>query len=276
VNHCPSFRRLGPIPLSSLALVLFLASCAEVPLTGRKSLQILPQSQLMGMSLQEYSNVLNKSKLSQDQEQVAMVKRVGSAIAQAAEAFLRDEGREAQISEYQWEFNLIEDDKTVNAWCMPGGKVAVYTGILPVAAGEAGLAVIMGHEVAHAMANHGNERMSQGLLATVGTAVLAVALSEKPEQTRNLFMTAFGVGTSVGILLPYSRMHESEADRIGLMLTARAGYDPREAVAFWGRMNEQGGASPPEFLSTHPAPASRIENIESYLPEAMQYYRPKG
>jgi predicted Zn-dependent protease len=265
---------LGAIKLLSVALALFLGSCAEVPLTHRKSLHILPNSQLMSMSLQEYSNVLKKSKLSQDSAKVGMVKRVGAAIARSAEAFLRDEGREHLIREYQWEFNLIEDDKTVNAWCMPGGKVAVYTGILPVTRDETGLAVVMGHEVAHAMANHGNERMSQGLLATVGTGVLAVALSEKPRETQQLFMAAFGLGTSVGILLPYSRMHESEADRIGLMLTARAGYDPREAIPLWERMNEKGGARPPEFLSTHPAPESRIEDIRSHIPEAMQYYRP--
>jgi predicted Zn-dependent protease len=272
----PTHRsRLGAIPVASL-LVILLAGCAEVPLTGRKSLQILPNSQLMSMSLQEYSNVLKKSKLSHDPAKVEMVKRVGAAIARSAEAFLLDTGREDQIKEYQWEFNLIEDDKMVNAWCMPGGKVAVYTGILPIARNESGLAVVMGHEVAHAMANHGNERMSQELLATAGTVALSVALSEKPAETRNLFLGAFGVGTTLGILLPYSRMHESEADRIGLMLTARAGYDPHEAVAFWGRMNEKGGGSPPEFLSTHPAPASRIEDIKSYIPEAMRYYRPSG
>ncbi|MEW6665007.1 MAG: M48 family metallopeptidase [Thermodesulfobacteriota bacterium] len=266
-------RHFMGIPLAVLTLVLLLSACAEVPVTHRQSLQLLPQSQLMGMSLQEYSNVLKKSKLSQDREKVEMVRRVGSAIARSAENFLRDEGREDQIKEYKWEFNLIEDDKVVNAWCMPGGKVAVYTGILPVTRDETGLAVVIGHEVAHALANHGNERMSQGLLATVGTVVLSVALSEKPSQTRNLFLAAFGVGTSVGILLPYSRLHESEADRIGLMLTARAGYDPREAVPFWARMNEKGGAAPPEFLSTHPAPASRIEDIKRHLPEAMRYYR---
>jgi predicted Zn-dependent protease len=261
-------------PLACLALALSLGACAQVPLTHRQSLQLLPQSQLTSMGLQEYSNVLKKSRLSQDQAKVEMVNRVGSAVARSAEAFLRDEGREEQIQEYKWEFNLIEDDKVVNAWCMPGGKIAVYTGILPVTRDEAGLAVVVGHEVAHALANHGNERMSQALLATVGTVVLSVALSEQPGHTRSLFMAAFGLGTSVGILLPYSRMHESEADRIGLMLTARAGYDPREAVPFWARMNERGGgAAPPEFLSTHPAPASRIENIQSHLPEAMQYYR---
>ncbi|RJR34616.1 MAG: M48 family peptidase [Desulfobacteraceae bacterium] len=265
---------LGSALITTLMLSLLFSSCAEVPITHRKSLALLPNSQLMSMSLQEYSNVLKKSKLSQDKENVEMVKRVGAAIARSAEAFLRDEGREDQIKEYQWEFNLIEEDKTVNAWCMPGGKVAVYTGILPVTRDEAGLAVVVGHEVAHAMANHGNERMSQGLLATAGTVALAVALSEKPKQTRNLYLAAFGAGTSLGILLPYSRMHESEADRIGLILTARAGYDPREAVPFWTRMNEKGGSRAPEFLSTHPAPESRIESIKEVLPEALQYYQP--
>ena len=259
--------------LACLTLGLFLAACAQVPLTHRQSLQLLPQSQLMSMSLQEYSSVLKKSRLSQDPAKVEMVRRVGWNIARSAEAFLRDEGREQQIKEFQWEFNLIEDDEVLNAWCMPGGKVAVYTGILPVTRDEAGLAVVVGHEVAHALANHGNERMSQGLLATVGSVALSVALAEKPSQTRQLFMAAFGVGASVGVLLPYSRMHESEADRIGLMLTARAGYDPREAVPFWQRMNERGGAKAPEFLSTHPAPASRIEDIKAHLPEAMRYYR---
>jgi predicted Zn-dependent protease len=259
----------------SLAFILLLTTCADVPVTHRKSLRLVPESQLTSMSLQEYSSVLKKAKLSQDTAKVEMVRRVGAAIARSAEAFLRDEGREQQIKDYQWEFNLIEDEKTVNAWCMPGGKVAVYTGILPITRDETGLAVVVGHEVAHALADHGNERLSQGLLATVGTVALAVALSEKSGPTRDLYLAAFGAGTSVGILLPYSRMHESEADHIGLMLTARAGYDPRGAVPFWKRMSEKGGKSPPEFLSTHPASASRIESIEKYLPEAMQYYRPQ-
>ena len=252
---------------------LFLSACAEVPLTHRQSLQLLPSSQMTAMGLQEYSKVLQTSRLSRDQAKVDLVRKVGGNIARAAEDFLRDAGREEQIREYKWEFNLIEDDKMVNAWCMPGGKVAIYTGILPVTRDETGVAVVMGHEVAHAMANHGNERMSQGLLATMGGVALSVALSSKPSQTRELFLGAFGVGTSVGILLPYSRLHESEADRIGLMLTARAGYDPREAVPFWERMSRKGGGAPPEFLSTHPASATRIENIKGYLPEAMQYYR---
>lgn len=256
-----------------LGVLYFIVACAEVPLTHRKSLQLLPQSQLFALSLQQYSKVLKESKLSQDQGKINMVERVGKKIAIASEEFLEDSGLGSQAKDYQWEFILIEDDKMVNAWCMPGGKVAVYTGILPITKDENGLAVVIGHEVAHAIANHGNERMSQGLIASMGGIALSAALSEKPEQTRKLFMAAFGLGASVGFLLPYSRVHESEADRIGLMLTARAGYDPREAIPFWQRMNEKAGARPPEFLSTHPAPESRIENIKFYIPEAMPYYQ---
>jgi len=251
---------------------LFLTACAEVPITHRQSLQILPESQLATLSLQEYDEVLQKSRLSKNRQQVQMVRQVGLKIARAAEAFLSEAGMQSQIKNLQWEFNLIEDDKAVNAWVMPGGKAAVYTGILPYTRNETGLAVVLGHEVAHAIAGHGNERMSQGLLAQMGGAALSVALSENSPETRNLFMQAYGTGATVGLLLPYSRLHESEADRIGLTLMARAGYDPREAIPFWQRMNKQGGRRPPEFISTHPAPRSRIANIKKYIPEALPYY----
>jgi predicted Zn-dependent protease len=261
------------IPVLLLVLISsLLIGCAEVPLTQRKSLNILPQSQMLSLSLQQYDTVLKKSKLSQDTTKVRMVQRVGKRIAAAAEAFLLESGQGGQARQYQWEFNLIEDDKAANAWCMPGGKVAVYTGILPFTQDENGLAVVIGHEVAHAIANHGNERMSQSLLASMGGMALSVALAEKPTATRELFMTAFGVGTNVGLLLPYSRLHESEADRIGLTLMARAGYDPRGAVSLWERMNRSGGKRPPEFLSTHPAPDSRITNIKRYISEALPHY----
>lgn len=256
-----------------LATVSLLLGCAEVPITGRKGLQLLPESDLVALSLQQYDEVLKKSKLSNDREKVQMVRKVGGRIAKSAEAFLKEAGRADQIKNYKWEFNLIEDDKVVNAWAMPGGKVAVYTGILPYTKDETGLSVVMGHEVAHAIAGHGNERMSQALLANMGGMALSVALAQKPRQTQELFMTAFGLGTTVGLLLPYSRLHESEADRIGLILMARAGYDPRQAVPFWERMNKEGGPRPPEFLSTHPAPASRITNLKTYTPEALQYYK---
>lgn len=247
--------------------------CAEVPITGRRSLQLVPESELMTMSLKEYRQVIDKNKLSTDIDKVRMVRKVGNRIAKAAEAFLADMGREDQLRNYQWEFNLIQDDKVVNAWVMPGGKAAVYTGILPYTKDETGLAVVLGHEVGHAIAEHGNERMSQALLANMGAVALSAALAQKPNQTRQLFMTVYGVGTSVGVLLPYSRLQESEADRIGLMLMARAGYDPRAAVPFWERMNREEKTRTPEFLSTHPAPATRIADIERYIPEAMPYYR---
>lgn len=259
--------------ISIFMIVLFMIACAQVPITNRQSLSLLPESQLATMSLQEYDKVLKESKLSSNQQQVEMVRRVGLKIAKSAEAFLAEAGMQSQIKNLKWEFNLIVDDKLANAWVMPGGKAAVYTGILPYTQDETGLAVVLGHEVAHAIAGHGNERMSQGLLAQMGGVALSVALSQNSAATQNLFMQAYGAGASVGLLLPYSRLHESEADRIGLTLMARAGYDPREAVPFWQRMNKQGERRPPEFLSTHPAPESRIANIKKYIPEAMPYYR---
>jgi predicted Zn-dependent protease len=252
---------------------LVFIGCAEVPITGRGSLHLVPDSELMTMSLKEYRQVIDNNKLSTDPDKVRMVRKVGNRISKAAEAFLADMGRKDQIRNYQWEFNLIQDDKVVNAWVMPGGKAAVYTGILPYTKDESGLAVVLGHEVGHAIAEHGNERMSQALLANMGAVALSAALAQKPDQTRQLFMTVYGVGTNVGVLLPYSRLQESEADRIGLMLMARAGYDPRAAVPFWERMNREEKTSQPEFLSTHPAPSTRIADIERYIPEAMPYYR---
>jgi len=270
VPHAPvkRFRQLAFL----LSLSFFLFSCASVPVTERRGLHLVPDSELTTMSYQEYNNVLKKSKLSTDMAKVSMVRRVGQRIATASEELLVEKGHGADIRNYKWEFNLIEDDKTVNAWCMPGGKVAVYTGLLPIAKDENGLAVVMGHEVAHAIAKHGNERMSQGLLAQFGAIGLSVALAGNPGVTSDIFMQAYGVGAQVGFLLPYSRIQESEADHIGLILMAKAGYDPRGAVVLWQRMNARGGARPPEFLSTHPAPESRIRNIESLIPEAMQVY----
>jgi len=250
--------------------------CAEVPITHRQSLHLVPESELLTLSLQQYNDVLQKSKLSTDNQKVAMVRRVGDRVAKAAESFLAESGHKDLIKNYQWQFNLIEDDKTVNAWVMPGGKAAVYTGILPFTKDETGLAVVLGHEVGHALANHGNERMSQELLANMGGTALSVALSSQPQMTQELAMAAFGAGASIGVLLPYSRLQESEADHIGLILMARAGYDPREAVPFWQRMNGAPGSRPPEFLSTHPAPETRIADIKALIPEAMAHYRPSA
>lgn len=256
------------------AAVLFLAvSCATVPFTERSTLHLVSDQEMVALSLTEYDKIVRQSRLSNDPAKVKMVRTVGARIARATEELLRERGQASDVQNYKWEFNLIQDDKTVNAWCMPGGKVAVYTGILPVAKDETGLAVVMGHEIAHAVAKHGNERMSQGLLAQMGGLALSVALSSQPGATTDLFLAAYGAGVQVGVLLPYSRVQESEADRIGLILMAKAGYDPRAAIPFWQRMNEKGGSRPPEFLSTHPAPESRIRAIQERIPEALQYYR---
>ena len=256
-----------------LVLAAVLLGCAEVPITGRRSLHLVPESELLTLSLQQYNEVLQESKLSTDSQKVAMVRRVGNRVAKAAESFLAESGHQDVIKDFQWEFNLIEDDETANAWVMPGGKAAVYTGILPFTQDETGLAVVLGHEVGHALANHGNERMSQELLASMGGMALSVAMSSQPQMTQELAMAAFGAGASVGVLLPYSRLQESEADHIGLILMARAGYDPREALPFWQRMNASPGSRPPELLSTHPAPETRIADIQALIPEAMAYYR---
>jgi predicted Zn-dependent protease len=259
--------------VTAVILSFSLASCATVPLTERKSLSLIPDSELVSLSNEQYAKVLQESKLSTDRQEVEMVTRVGKRIAASAEGFLKDSGAGDKVKNYKWEFKVIEDDKTANAWCMPGGKVAVYTGILPFTKNETGLAVVLGHEVAHAIAEHGNERMSQALLAQLGGVALSVALANQPAETNQLFMAAYGVTANVGVLLPYSRLHESEADRIGLTLMAKAGYDPHEAVRFWQAMSAQGGSRPPALLSTHPAPESRIEKIKSYIPEAMRYYK---
>lgn len=235
---------------------------------------MIPQSQLVGLGADGYRQVLAEAKLSEDPAGTAMVSRVGERIARSAETFMREHDMVTALRLYDWEFVLIEDDETANAFCMPGGKIAVYTGILPIAEDETGLAVVVGHEVAHALANHGGERMSQLMVAELGGLALSRAIEEKPEETQNLLMLAYGVGAQIGVLLPYSRKHESEADRIGLILMAQAGYDPHAAIPFWQRMNEEGGPRPPEFLSTHPSPDTRTEDLARLLPEAMAYYKP--
>ena len=256
-----------------IGVILMLSACATVPITDRRQLNLMPSASMLSMSFQQYDQFLKEHKLSDDQEKTRMVKRVGRRIKTAVEQYFADKGQSERLANYDWEFNLIESDQ-VNAWAMPGGKVVVYEGLLPVAQNETGLAVVMGHEVAHAVARHGNERMSQAMLAQFGTIALAQAMKDKPAQTQQLWMMAFGLGAQVGVILPYSRLHESEADHLGLIFMAMAGYDPREAVDFWQRMAaKKGGKSPPEFLSTHPADEKRIDHIKELLPEAMTYYR---
>lgn len=258
---------------SSVVIVLLLFACQTVPITGRQQLHLIPSDEITAMSFSEYDKFLKTHKVITGTPETALVKKVGKRIQSAVHTYFENKNMAERLEGYEWEFNLVDEDQA-NAWAMPGGKVVVYKGILPVTRNEQGLAVVMGHEIAHAIANHGNERMSQGLLVQMGGVALSVALSEKPAETRQLYMAAFGLGSTVGVMLPFSRLHESEADHLGLIFMAMAGYDPRGAVDFWKRMAEQkGGASPPEFLSTHPADETRIRNIEKLIPEALQYYQ---
>ena len=256
--------------LCTVLIGLFLVSCATVPLTQRQQLTLIPEVEILSMSFQQYEQIKKESRLSADRESNALLQRVGGRIAAAADAFITELRLNLVMD---WEFILIQEDETVNAWCMPGGKVAVYTGILPYTKDETGLATVIGHEVAHALAQHGNERLSQGLLVQLGGLTLAKAMESKPRTTQNLWLQAFGLGAQIGFLLPYSRTHEYEADRIGLILMARAGYNPEEAIAFWERMSTGAGRKPPEFLSTHPADTNRIAAMKEHLPEAMRYFR---
>jgi len=254
-----------------VSLVFF--DCSTVPITGRRQLSLIPSSQMMSMSFQQYGDFLKTNQISRDNAKTAMVKKVGRNIQLAVEEYFRQKGISNELKGFEWEFNLV-DNNQVNAWCMPGGKVVIYTGILPLTQDETGLAVVMGHEIAHAVAKHGNERMSQGLLTQFGGLALSEAIKSKPEETKKLWLGAFGLGAQIGVLLPYSRTHEYEADRLGAIFMALAGYDPRGAIDFWKRMSSMNkGKSIPEFLSTHPVDSKRIEALKKVLPEAEKYYR---
>jgi len=259
--------------IALFVLSMLFYQCSTVPLTGRKQLSLIPSSQIQSMSYSEYSTFLKSNKLSTDQGNTQLVKNVGQNIQYAVERYFSQNKLSSELEGYKWEFNLIESPD-VNAWCMPGGKVVVYTGILPITQDEIGLAVVMGHEIAHAIAKHGDERMSQGLVTQLGGLALEKALDSKPAATRSIYMTAFGLGAQIGVLLPFSRLHESEADKLGLIFMAMAGYDPNYAVPFWQRMAKLStGAKPPEFLSTHPSDDTRISDIQKSLPEALKYYK---
>jgi predicted Zn-dependent protease len=254
-------------------IAALIVACSTVPLTGRRQLNLIPQSEMLAMSYQEYGSFLKENPVSADKVNDAMVKRVGGRVQKAVEQYFAQQNMPGHLSGYQWEFNLVQSNE-VNAWCMPGGKVVVYTGILPLTQDEAGLAVVLGHEIAHAVAEHGNERMSQQLLQQAGGTALSIAMQNKPQETQALWMTVYGVGTQVGALLPYSRLQESEADQLGLMFMAMAGYDPNVAIPFWQRMSAlNSGQAPPEFLSTHPSDATRIRKIKELIPSAMKYYK---
>lgn len=264
-------RNISLVTVLMLMIAVLLDSCSTVPVTGRRQLNLISDTEMQAMSYAQYDQFLRENPISSNKTQAAMVKQVGSRIQQAVEAYLESLQYSDLLDGYAWEFNLVED-KHVNAWCMPGGKVVVYTGILPYTKTEAGLAVVMGHEIAHAIAEHGNERMSQEMLRQMGGVALSVAVKDQPEETRALWYAAYGLGSEVGVMLPYSRLHETEADQMGLIFMAMAGYDPREAPAFWQRMAKAGGAKPPEWMSTHPSDATRIQNLNAWMPEAMEYY----
>lgn len=252
-------------------LLVFAVSCGIVPLTGRKQFIAIPSSQMLSLSTDSYAQILKDVPLSHNQTYVNSVKRVGARLSAAVEKYMKDNGLEASLEGYQWQFNVLVS-KELNAWCMPGGQIAFYEGIMPVCADDNGIAVVMGHEIAHAIAQHGNERMSQQLAMQMGGAALSEALSTQKETTQQLALLAFGVGSKLGVELPYSRTHESEADELGLYFMSMAGYDPRTAPIFWERMQALGSSGTPEFLSTHPEPANRIKELNRHMPKALEYY----
>ena len=258
-----------------LAALSFLSACTTVPITGRSQLSLVSDSEINSLAATQYREVIAKGPLSTNSQQVNMVRRVGQRIQAGVEAYFRQQNASGQLAGYQWEFNVIKDDKQQNAWCMPGGKVAVYTGILPITQDETGLAVVMGHEIAHAVAKHGSERMSQSLVQQFGGQALSAALAKNSAGTQQMALQAFGVGSQLG-MLKYGRNQESEADHLGLIFMALAGYNPEGAIAFWQRMDaRENAATAPEFLSTHPSNGTRIANIQRELPEARKYYKPR-
>jgi predicted Zn-dependent protease len=263
--------RKSTLILTIVLIIFTIVSCSTVPLTGRKQLSLIPESDMMALSLTEYGKFLKSNKVSTDQVKTDMVKRVGLRISKAVEAYMAQQGLSANLKGYQWEFNLVESPE-VNAWCMSGGKVVVYTGLLPIAQKDEGLATVLGHEIAHAVARHGSERMSDQMLVQLGSSTLSAALAQKPSETQQLASAAFGAGAQYGLILPFSRKHEYEADYMGLIFMSMAGYDPNESINFWQRMAKQGGSKTPEFLSTHPVDENRIAKIREKLPEALAYY----
>lgn len=250
---------------------LLFSSCGSVPVTGRKQLNLVSNQEVLTISLQQYQQFIKSAPISNDKKNTALVQKVGRNIANAVETYLKNNGYADELSSYAWEFNLVKSSD-VNAFCMPGGKIVVYEGILPYTQDETGLAVVLGHEVAHAVAKHANERMSQQMMTEYGTAAIGTALGGTSAGVQQAAAAAIGLGSQYGILLPYSRKQELEADKLGLIFMAMAGYNPSQAAAFWTRMSQQ-GSSTPEFMSTHPSDNTRIQQIEKDLPEAMKYYK---
>lgn len=251
-----------------ISLFLAVSACKVNPFTGQKTLNFYPNSQIFPMAFAQYDQFLGENKVVEGTSEAHMITRVGQRISSAAERWLAANGYPGYLNDYKWEYNLVKDE-TVNAWCMPGGKIVFYTGILPICQGETGVAVVMGHEVAHALADHGAQRMSAGTLQQLGAVAGNIAIQD-PEK-RNMFNQAYGIGSQVGVMLPFSRGHETEADRIGLQIMAIAGYDPYEAAELWKRMKaNSGGQAPPEFMSTHPSNDTRINNLTAWAPLASE------
>lgn len=256
-------------------IALFVSSCGTVPVTGRRQLLLVSDAEVLSLSNQSFQEYMKDAKPSTDMRSTEMVVRVGRRIANAVETYLASVGRTEDIKEFAWEFHLVQDP-TANAFCMPGGKIVVNEGILPYTKDENGLAIVLGHEVAHAVAKHSNERLSQQLLVSAGGSALGAVLGNKSELTQELAQTVYGLGTTVGVTLPHSRSNESEADHLGLIFAAMAGYDPNAAIPFWQRMAQGGGSGVPAFMSTHPSDTKRISDLQKLIPEAMKYYRPGG
>ena len=247
--------------------LLILSSCGSVPLTGRRQLLIVSDTEVLSASLTQYNDYMKTAPKSTDRTKIAMVERVGKNIASATENYLKQIGKESEIDNFRWEFNLIKED-IINAFCMPGGKIVAYEGLLPLISSDDELAVVLGHEVAHAVAKHSNERMSQELLAQYGAVIVDVALSNRSEAVHAIGNTVFGLGAQLGVMLPYSRQHELEADYMGLIFMTMAGYDPNKALSFWQKMAAASANSGSlEFLSTHPSDSKRISEIQRHLPE---------
>lgn len=257
--------------ISSLIVtaLLLLSSCGSVPLTGRKQILLVSDQEVLASSLTQYSDYMKSAPVSTNAKGKAMVTRVGKKIAAATEQYLKSNGMEAEVRNFAWEFNLVKDDQ-VNAFCMPGGKIVVYEGLLKLVSSDDELAVVVGHEVAHAVAKHSNERMSQQLMTQYGAQILTQALSNKSAAIQKAGSTIYGLGAQYGVTLPFSRKHETEADYMGLIFMTMAGYDPNVAITFWQKMSA-GGASVPEFMSTHPSDATRIKDIQKILPELNKY-----
>jgi predicted Zn-dependent protease len=258
----------------ALAATMLVLGCKRNAITGRRQAKLFGEEVLQQQALTEYKSFLSQTKVAQPSQNrdAEMVTRVGSRIAAAITEYYTQKGLQAELNGYKWEFNLVEG-KEVNAWCMPGGKVVVYTGLLPVTQNEAALAVVMGHEIAHAVAHHGNERISQAALAQ-GFEIAGNIFTSGNQKANGLFNSIFAPGAQIGVLLPNSRKQELEADKFGLFFAAMAGYNPNEAVPFWKRMGQAGGQAPPEFLATHPSDERRIAQLQAIMPEAMTYYRP--